>query len=328
MPSPLTAPPERDGLELGYDERHQAVLQRLFDEVFVRAHPLDVGGPALDIDREHAVEPARIQAGARLRCARTEEVGGAFRESNGLARRDRRVRRLQFLHGGLMRLALAGGRLHRRSLYRAAARECDGACRSCTRRFGGCGRADASPLVPCGFSSDAPRWHDRQTAGISWGDLVTFRRLSLRSALVLAAAGLVTRCSRAYCGHHVGRGRTAASVSRVGCRQAGARAPRPGYRRPVLPRRRQPWVQRLALPRPAAVLPPNPADLCHDDDRRQGHGPAEDVQPGPDRHEDREDHRRRGCSDPPSCLRTRARDHPGDGHRRRQPFCDEGDVQR
>ena len=56
-----------DGLELGHDRGHQAVGKRRVDEVLVRRHGLDVGGPRDGVDGQHASSPETSRPGAALR---------------------------------------------------------------------------------------------------------------------------------------------------------------------------------------------------------------------------------------------------------------------
>ena len=67
--------PERDGLELGDDERHEAVGQGGVDEPLVGAHALDVRRARDRVDRDDAVETRHVETrGGRGRPG-AEEVG-------------------------------------------------------------------------------------------------------------------------------------------------------------------------------------------------------------------------------------------------------------
>jgi hypothetical protein len=67
-------PTQGDGLQLRYHQRHQAVAESRVDEPLVGHHALHVGGTGLGVDREHLIEPARVQSEPAPGRAETEEV--------------------------------------------------------------------------------------------------------------------------------------------------------------------------------------------------------------------------------------------------------------
>ena len=87
--------PERDGPQLGNDQRHQAVRQRRIDQVLVGAHALDVGAARVGVDSDHAVEPGDVEAGDRLSGAGAEQIRGLLCQPNRLPGGDGGIRRAQ-----------------------------------------------------------------------------------------------------------------------------------------------------------------------------------------------------------------------------------------
>ena len=97
-PEPGHRPAERDGLELRHDVRDQAVRQRRVDEVLVGAHALHLGGLALRVDLDDAVEAADVEPGGAAPGPGAEQVGGLLGQPHGFAGRDGVVRRLELAH--------------------------------------------------------------------------------------------------------------------------------------------------------------------------------------------------------------------------------------
>ena len=79
---------ERDGLELRDDQRHQPVRQRGRDEVLVGGHAADVGGAALGVDVQHAVEAVDLEPAGAV--AEPEEVRGPLLQPDRGVAGDRR----------------------------------------------------------------------------------------------------------------------------------------------------------------------------------------------------------------------------------------------
>ena len=98
---------EGDGAQLRHDVRDEPVRQGGVDEVLVGAHALHVGGAALDVHGDDAVEAGDVETGDPGDCARAEEVGGPLRQAHGGALGDGVVGAAQALHRLVVLVATA-----------------------------------------------------------------------------------------------------------------------------------------------------------------------------------------------------------------------------
>ncbi len=91
-----------DGLELGHHQRRQSVGQGRLHEVLVGAHPLDVRGARLRVDRDHAPQPGHVQARCVGGGSGTEQVGRLLGEPDRRVRRDGAIARGEPAHRKVM----------------------------------------------------------------------------------------------------------------------------------------------------------------------------------------------------------------------------------
>ena len=93
---------ERDRLQLGHDQRHQAVLQGGVGQVLVGRHAADDRRAGRRVHAQHAPERGHVQAGRRAAVPEPEQVRRALGQADRLARRDRRVGAPQLGHRRLV----------------------------------------------------------------------------------------------------------------------------------------------------------------------------------------------------------------------------------
>jgi hypothetical protein len=89
---------EGDGLQLGDDQRRQAVREGGRDEVLVGAHAPHIGGPGLRVHQDDAVETADVEARGARAVARPEQVRGPLGQAHAGITRDGVVARHETLH--------------------------------------------------------------------------------------------------------------------------------------------------------------------------------------------------------------------------------------